>query len=421
MMATTSVFPSRPLHGEASPSLIQSTTPTILEEVDAAQAHLRTRLGNAIATPPSSTPPSLLPTVPLIDLGPSFDGSLQSRLHVAQQIREACLTAGFFQISNHSITPSATTGILEQARRFFHDLSAEQKDTLHIRYSPLFRGFEPGDYTYVNIDNVRTSDASRIDANSEAETKQGFNFGYELALDPTGGDGKYVELDGQPPKEGHTNVWPAEEILPGFKDSVAEYYGQVLGLSRHLFRLFALSLDLKEDYFDSLTTHPGGIGRLLYYPAQPAVAASETATTEGKLGLGAHTDYECFTLLLADENPGLEILFPPSPLTDDKPLWRQCPVRSGTLTVNVADFLMRWTNGLYKSTVHRVMSKPGTPARYSVPFFFSINYDAEVEALPERTVGKSLFRPMKAGEYVLERLKATKTLGEGVDDVGVVG
>jgi isopenicillin N synthase-like dioxygenase len=66
------------------------------------------------------------------------------------------------------------------------------------------------------------------------------------------------------------------------------------------------------------------------------------------------------------------------------------------------------------------MSKPGTPARYSVPFFFSINYDADVEPLPERTVGKSQFKPMKAGEYVLERLKATKTLGEGVDDVGTV-
>ncbi len=407
-------------HATAALSSTQSCTPTILEEVNAAQVHLRERLANAISTPPSSTPPSLLPTVPLIDLGPSFDGSLQSRLQVARHIREACVTAGFFQISNHSITSSATTGILEQARRFFHGLSAEQKDALHIRYSPLFRGFEPGDYTYVNPDNSRSSDSSKMDKDSQAETKQGFNFGYEPALDPTGGDGKYVELDGHPPKAGHTNVWPAEEILPGFRNGVAEYYGQILGLSRHLFQLFALSLDLKEDYFDSLTTHPGGIGRLLYYPAQPPAASDAEKEAEGKLGLGAHTDYECFTLLLADENPGLEILFPPSPLTDNKPLWRPCPVRPGTLTVNVADFLMRWTNGLYKSTVHRVMSKPGTPARYSVPFFFSINYDAEVEVLPERTVGTSLFKPMKAGEYVLERLKATKTLGEGVDDVGVV-
>lgn len=80
---------------------------------------------------------------------------------------------------------------------------------------------------------------------------------------------------------------------------------------------------------------------------------------------------------------------------------------------------MRWTNGLYKSTIHRVVSRPvkevidgqevikGSAARYSVPFFFSINYDAEVEPLPETVVGVSKFQKMKAGEYVLERLKAT--------------
>ena len=122
---------------------------------------------------------------------------------------------------------------------------------------------------------------------------------------------------------------------------------------------------------------------------------------------------ECFTLLLSSAAPGLEILFPPSPETDDRPCWRACPVREGTLTVNVADFLQRWTNGLYKSTVHRVVSKPGQGERYSVPFFFSINYDADVQALPEAVVGESTFRPMKAGEYVLERLRATAFLEEG--------
>ena len=420
-MATSTLSPQPvPNPPEASisvPSFSQSH-PTILDEVRAAQSHLRTRLAGALSNPPPNTPPSLLPTVPLIDLGPSFDGTPESRRAVAQSIREACLTTGFFQIGNHGITPSATSGILTQAEHFFHNLSPAQKDELHIRKSPLFRGYEPGDYTYVNPDDdSRTSNPADKSAASKPESKQGFNFGYEPALDPTGGDGKYVELDGTPPAPGNTNVWPSENDLPGFRAGVAEYYGQVLALARHLFRLFALSLDLHESYFDSLTTHPGGIGRLLYYP--PSAQKESEGEGEGKLGLGAHTDYECFTLLLADSNPGLEILFPPSPLTDNKPLWRPCPVRPGTLTVNVADFLMRWTNGLYKSTVHRVMSKPGAPARYSVPFFFSINYDAEVEGLPERSVGRNAFRPMKAGQYVLERLRATKALGEGVDDVGV--
>ena len=310
------------------------------------------------------------------------------------------------------------------------ELPQAQKDALHMRHSRLFRGYEPGDYTYVNQDdNSRSSsDPKNQSAAAESELKQCFNFGYEPALDPSGGDGKYVELDGSAPTvPGNTNLWPSEADLPGFRDGVAEYYGPVLKLARHLFRLFALSLGLEEGYFDDLTTHAGGIGRLLYYPPSPAAPTNGTEQGdgkdggEGKLGLGAHTDYECFTLLLVDHNPGLEILFPPSALTDDKPLWRPCPIRPGTLTVNVADFLMRWTNGLYQSTVHRVMSKPGAAARYSVPFFFSINYDAEVQALPEHAVGRSVLRPMKAGEYVLEKLRATKALGEADEDCGVGG
>ncbi|KIW75724.1 hypothetical protein Z517_10467 [Fonsecaea pedrosoi CBS 271.37] len=389
---------------------------SILEEVEAAQEHLRSRLAGALAGPPPlATALESLPTVPLIDIGPSFADDKSLRRAVAKQIREACVTTGFFQISNHGVSAEAMTGVLSQAERFFHQLTPEKKDKLHMRHSPLFRGYEPHDYTYVNPDDMAagssggddstTTTTTPMQEQSEPETKEGFNWGYEERLDPTGGDGKYVELDGQSPAStGQGNIWPDEEDLPGFYDAIRLYYGQVLQLARHLFRLFALSLGLEEEYFDAVMTHPGGIARLLYYAGQPAVARSDEGS---KLGLGAHTDYECFTLLLSSTNPGLEILFPPSPLTENRPVWLPCPVRPGTLTVNVADFLMRWTNGLYKSTVHRVVSKPGTGERYSVPFFFSINYDAEVVPLPESVVGTSKWRPVKAGEYILERLRAT--------------
>ncbi|EXJ72016.1 uncharacterized protein A1O5_04519 [Cladophialophora psammophila CBS 110553] len=393
---------------------------SILDEVAAAQEHLRTRLAGALTNPPPKTAPETLPTVPLIDIGPSFSDDSTLRKAVAMQIREACVTTGFFQISNHGISSKAMAGVLKQAERFFHQLSPEKKDKLHMKHSPLFRGYEPHDYTYVNPDDMGGSDASTSQQQPEPETKEGFNWGYEEQLDPTGGDGKYVELDGQSPAStGLGNIWPAEEDLPGFYEAIRLYYGQVLQLARHLFRLFALSLGLEEGYFDGVMTHPGGIARLLYYAGQPVAnsatngeASTNDTTTaheeEGsKLGLGAHTDYECFTLLLSSSNPGLQILFPPSPLTNNRPVWLPCPVRPGTLTVNVADFLMRWTNGLYKSTIHRVVSKPGTGERYSVPFFFSINYDTEVVPLPESVVGPSNWQPVKAGEYILERLRAT--------------
>jgi isopenicillin N synthase-like dioxygenase len=181
-----------------------------------------------------------------------------------------------------------------------------------------------------------------------------------------------------------------------------------LNLARHLFRLFALSLDLTEDYFDTMTTHPGGIARLLYYPPpMNAVSATISSEEEETIGLGAHSDYECFTLLLTSTTPGLEILKPSGQ-------WYIAPHIPGALIVNVADFLMRWTNGLYKSTVHRVVNR-SNEARYSVPFFFSVNYDTVIETLPT-CLGEgeeSKWKPIRAGEYILERLNATTAYGAG--------
>ncbi|KAF1954216.1 Clavaminate synthase-like protein [Byssothecium circinans] len=329
-------------------------------------------------------------TIPVIDISPSFSSSLADRQAAADKIRTACTSSGFFYISNHGVPVGTLSEILDQAKRFFTNLSKEQKEDLHIKKSKYGYGWEPSEYTSLAGD---------------VETKEGFNFGYEKGLDRSGGDGKYRNLDGS---QGDANVWPKEEELPGFYEGVKEYYSRVLDLSRHLFRLFALSLDLPETYFDPMTTHPGGIARLLYYPA-PKSAPKPTAQTTSldQIGLGAHSDYECFTLLLSSSTPGLEILKPSGQ-------WHVASHIPNTFIVNVADFLMRWTNGVYKSTVHRVVNR-GTEARYSVPFFFSINYEEVVETLPTclKEGEKPKYRPIGAGEYILERLNATTKDGAG--------
>lgn len=77
-----------------------------------------------------------------------------------------------------------------------------------------------------------------------------------------------------------------------------------------MFRLFALSLELPEDHFDAMTTHPGGIARLLYYPPSTNPEPLDPLRKDKEIGLGAHSDYECFTLLLCSSAAGLEILSP---------------------------------------------------------------------------------------------------------------
>ncbi|CAE7187133.1 hypothetical protein P3342_008678 [Pyrenophora teres f. teres] len=108
----------------------------------------------------------------------------------------------------------------------------------------------------------------------DKEEKEIFNFAYEAALNRTGGDGNYRELDGS---AGKSNMWPKEKGLQGFIAVIKECYSAVLDLARHLFRLFAFSFDLPEDYFGSMTTHLGGNARLIYFPPRKVL----TSTTPG--------------------------------------------------------------------------------------------------------------------------------------------
>jgi isopenicillin N synthase-like dioxygenase len=113
-------------------------------------------------------------------------------------------------------------------------------------------------------------------------------------------------------------------------------------------------------------------------------------------------------LLLADSNPGLEVLAP-STEPNGAPKWLTVPANPDSLTVNIGDFLMRWTNGLYRSTIHRVVNRNPHLPRYSVPYFFSINYDETVETLPSCITkdNPARYPPLQAGAYVTERLRAT--------------
>lgn len=65
-----------------------------------------------------------------------------------------------------------------------------------------------------------------------------------------------------------SNIWPREEVLPGFRATFLDYYGQILDLGRDMLRIFALALDLPEDHFDNVVKHPGSLSRLMFYPPQ---------------------------------------------------------------------------------------------------------------------------------------------------------
>jgi isopenicillin N synthase-like dioxygenase len=84
------------------------------------------------------------------------------------------------------------------------------------------------------------------------------------------------------------------------------------------------------------------------------------------------------------------------------------PIIPGAFICNIGDCLMRWTNDVYVSTPHKVVSPPGRD-RYSVAFFFDPDPDAVVACLPtccdDRRPAK--YPAVAASDFLKSRLEPT--------------
>lgn len=68
---------------------------------------------------------------------------------------------------------------------------------------------------------------------------------------------------------------------------------------------------------------------------------------------------------------------------------------------------VRWTNGYFRSTLHRVVNNIGKE-RYSTAFFFDPNFHAIVQCLPQCCKDEpAKYPPTTSGQYVLDKYAAT--------------
>jgi len=180
------------------------------------------------------------------------------------------------------------------------------------------------------------------------------------------------------------------------------YLERMSALGFRLVGLLALSLGLDDTFFDEAFTDPTATIRLLHY-------ASVTSQPDaGVFACGAHSDYGMLTLLLTD-GPGLQIL------AKDTGEWVDVPHVPNAFVVNLGDMLERWTNGLYRSTPHRVLTtasasgEEGKNDRYSIPFFYEPNFDAVVKCLDVccSDTNPPKYEPTTSGQHLLGKYKET--------------
>tara|TARA_B110000977_G_scaffold199982_2_gene288968 strand:+ start:5361 stop:6341 length:981 start_codon:yes stop_codon:yes gene_type:complete len=317
--------------------------------------------------------------IPIVDL--SMDPS-----SVASVIRDACVRHGFFNLINHGVSESTIEGMHQSAKQFF-SLPVDEKKKVCASNDPNNRGWTPP--------GEETLDPG---TQTEGDTKEGYYVGRECEAHEIG-----------KPLRG-PNVWPdKQKIKFKFKEPMMQYHEAMTTLCNSLMPVFAAALGLEKTFFDDKFTLPSAFLRPLRY------APKKSAPSDGVLGAGAHSDYGVLTVLWTDGTPGLQIKRDDmSENTSSDTNWY--PVRHvpGAFICNVGDLCERWTNGVFRSTVHRVVSD-GISERHSCAFFWEPDFDTWVEPLAKCVAENppARYEPTTYGTYILGKYNETHSGFQG--------
>jgi isopenicillin N synthase-like dioxygenase len=306
--------------------------------------------------------------IPVVDLRDWQAGGAR-RDRFVRAVGESLADIGFFAVVHHGVPDALMRRAYEVAQALFH-LPPDVKARYHDPAKQGQRGFT--------------------------------GFGTEHARDSLAPDLKEFWQVGRPDvPDDHPvhrpfgpNFWPAE--VPAFGPTLVELYRHLDGLGGALLEACAAYLGEPAGRFRDLTTDSDTIVRVLYYPPiAPDVPP-------GAVRSAAHEDINLITLLSGATAEGLELL-------GRDGTWM--PVHTGfdTIVVDSADMLQNLTNGLYRSTTHRVVNPPdATRERFSMPCFVHARREVDLSPLPScvaRTGGVARYPQITAGAYLAQRLR----------------
>ena len=282
---------------------------------------------------------------------------------IADQLWDAAVDVGFFQIVGHGIALEEIRHAFAMTERFF-----ALPDGVKAQY-PLRKAFNVG---WESRAQVRPSTGTPDQKES-----------YQIT---------------RPHMEG---LWPSEQELPAFRRTMLAFEGQCWHVAMQVLSCFASKLGFDEPFFarahDPARPSYQSTLRLLHYFAT-------LPDMQGQLGLwraGAHTDFDCLTLLFQRPGQGGLQVCPGKDM--ESQAWTSVEPDERAITCNIGDMLMRWSDDLLPSNFHRVRNpQPGEymGPRYSMAFFAQANRDAVIAG----PGGK--YPPIAAGEYLNQRVAA---------------
>ncbi|KAF1946378.1 Clavaminate synthase-like protein [Clathrospora elynae] len=337
--------------------------------------------------------------IPIVDFGAFLNGSQEEKARVAKEMDDAFRGVGFVYLRNHGVDAEMVEQCFKWSEKFF----ALPLETKMLAPHPPGGSHHRG-YSGMGLEKVSQHTYDAVELNKLRETpdyKESFESGH-------------IHDNAQP------NIWPPDSALPGFRSFMQAYFSECTGLIHSI--LDALSIALRVPEPGLSPTHSESLFqlRLLHYPA----IGVDELKQEKRSRINAHSDFGTLTLLFQDAVGGLEVEDPHKPGK-----FRAAEPVDGTVLVNIGDLMSRWSNGRWRSSVHRVGlparyrqvsrgaeegNKAGqegedeiVPDRYSIPVFATANMDTLIEALPgcwdeERNPKK--YEPVTAWGYVQMRM-----------------
>ncbi len=196
-------------------------------------------------------------------------------------------------------------------------------------------------------------------------------------------------------------LWPAEDELPRFKARTLAFERQCWEVGMRLLSCFACKLGFPDDFFTrahdpEVPTYQSTLRMLHYFAVDPALKDEP-----GLWRAGAHTDFDCLTLLFQRAGQGGLQVLPGREMASQR--WTSVPPIEGLITCNIGDMLTRWSDDQLPSNFHRVrnpLPHEYQGARYSLAFFCQANEDAVIEG-----PGKK-YPPITGAEYLKQRISA---------------
>jgi len=307
-------------------------------------------------------------TIPVVDLRDFSSDSQSAKQNFIDTVGSALTDVGFFAIENHGVDAGVIDKAYGLARQFF-DLSEAQKRNYEKPESHGQRG-----YASFGREHAK--------GNPNPDLKEFWQIGQEAA------EGKAVQ------NTYHGNVWPTE--FPEFKNIFLNLFHSTERCAMTILQACALYIGESENLFKDMATQGNSILRVIHYPPVPKDANPNSVRS------AAHEDINLITLLCESTDAGLELL-------QRDGVWRPIHALSGQIVADAGDMLQNVTNGLFRSTTHRVVNPNNDRSRrFSMPCFVHPRSDVDLSPLAScvaQTGRVEKFPHITAGEYLDQRLR----------------